>query len=129
MSASEIFLDLGAWSSGGRALLCRESNVVYALESRRTAAHSKVLALHAALLPLLRTRQVSYQRFLRIFILADVFAMVGGVIAAVIFEGTLPEPLRTYAATEELPPLLLIAGVILLVPLIVAWIGLWRSAS
>src|SRR5688572_12732925 len=55
--------------------------------------------------------------------------MVGGVIAAVIFEGTLPEPLRTYAATEEPHPLLLIAGVILLVLLIVAWIGLWRSAS
>ncbi len=70
-----------------------------------------------------------YQRLLRIFILTDVFAMVGGVIAAIIFEGTLPEPLRTYAATEELSPLLLIAGVVLLVLLIVAWIGLWRSAS
>lgn len=55
--------------------------------------------------------------------------MVGGVIAAVIFEGTLPEPLRTYVETQELHPLLLIAGVILLVLLIVAWIGLWRSAS
>lgn len=72
---------------------------------------------------------MSYQNLLRIFILTDVFAMVAGVIAAVIFEGTLPEPLRTYAATEELHPLLLIAGVILLVLLIVAWIGLWRNAS
>lgn len=48
--------------------------------------------------------------------------------AAVIFEGTLPEPLRAYAATEEPHPLLLIAGVILLALLIVAWIGLWRGA-
>jgi hypothetical protein len=72
---------------------------------------------------------VNYQRLLRIFILTDVFAMVGGVIAAVIFEGTLPEPLRTYTATQELHPFLLIAGVILLVLLIVAWVGLWRNAS
>lgn len=74
-------------------------------------------------------RQVSYQKLLRIFILTDVFAMVGVVIAAVIFEGTLPEPLRTYAATQESHPLVLIAAVILLVLLIVAWIGLWRGAA
>ena len=55
--------------------------------------------------------------------------MVAGVIAAVMFEGTLPEPLRTYAATEELHPFLLIVGLILLVLLIVAWVGLWRNAS
>lgn len=71
---------------------------------------------------------VNRQRLLRIFILADVFSMVAGVIAAVIFEGTLPEPLRTYAATEELHPFLLIVGLLLLVLLIVAWVGLWRSA-
>jgi hypothetical protein len=72
---------------------------------------------------------VNRQRLLRIFILTDVFSMVAGVIAAIIFEGTLPEPLRTYAATQELHPFLLIVGLILLVLLIVAWIGLWRSAS
>lgn len=72
---------------------------------------------------------VNYQRLLRIFILTDIFAMVGGVTAAVIFEGTLPEPLRTYAATEELHPFLLIVALILLILLIAAWAGLWRNAS
>lgn len=72
--------------------------------------------------------KVDYQRLLRIFILADILAMVAGVIAAVIFEGTLPEPLRTYVATEEPPPFLLIAGLLLLILLIVAWAGLWRNA-
>lgn len=55
--------------------------------------------------------------------------MVAGVIAAIIFEGALPEPLRTYAATEEHHPFVLIVALILLVLLIVAWVGLWRSAS
>lgn len=72
---------------------------------------------------------MSYQKTLRIFILTDVFAMVGVVIAAIIFEGTLPEPLRTYAASQEPHPLVLIAGVILLVLMIVAWIGLWKGVS
>lgn len=73
--------------------------------------------------------KTNYQRLLRILILTDVFATVAGVIAAVIFEGTLPEPLRTYAATEELHPFLSIVGLILLILLIVAWAGLWRNAS
>jgi hypothetical protein len=73
--------------------------------------------------------EMNYQRVLRVFILADIFAMVGGVIAAAIFEGTLPEPLRAYVATEELHPFLLVAGLILLILLIVAWAGLWRNAS
>lgn len=72
---------------------------------------------------------MSFQRLLRFFILGDLAAMVAGLIAAVLFEGTLPEPLRTYAASEEPHPLFLIAGVILLVLLIVAWVGLWRRAS
>lgn len=72
---------------------------------------------------------MNYQRLLRIFILADIFAMVGGVIAAVIFEGTLPEPLRTYVATEEPPAFLVIVGLLLLTLLITAWAGLWRNAS
>ena len=55
--------------------------------------------------------------------------MVAGVIAAILLEGTLPEPLRNYAATEELPPFLVIVGLILLVLLVVAWVGLWRNAS
>lgn len=54
--------------------------------------------------------------------------MVAAVIAAIIFESTLPEPLRTYAATEELHPFLLIVGLLLLVLLIAAWVGLWTSA-
>lgn len=73
--------------------------------------------------------KVNHHRLLRIFILTDVFSVVAGVIAAVILEGTLPEPLRTYAATQELHPFVLIVGLILLVLLIVAWAGLWWSAS
>lgn len=69
------------------------------------------------------------QRLLRILILTDVFCAVAVVIAAIIFEGTLPEPLRGYLATEELHPLLLIVALVLLVLLIAAWGGLWRSAS
>lgn len=72
---------------------------------------------------------MNHQRLLRIFILTDVFSAVAGVIAVVIFEGTLPEPLRNYAATEELHPFLLVVAVILLVLLIAAWVGLWRSAA
>jgi hypothetical protein len=72
---------------------------------------------------------VNRQRLLRLLILTDVFSMVAGVIAAAIFERTLPEPLRTYVATAELHPFLLVVGLLLLVLLIVAWVGLWRSAS
>ena len=71
---------------------------------------------------------MNHQRLLRIFILTEVFSVVATVIAGIIFEGTLPEPLRTYAATQELPPFLLIVALILLVLMIVAWVGLWRSA-
>lgn len=70
-----------------------------------------------------------HQKLLRILILTDVFAMVGVVIAAIIFEGTLPEPLRTYAATEDPHPLVLIAGVVPFVLLVAALIGLWSGAS
>lgn len=76
-----------------------------------------------------RGDEVNHQRLLRILILTDVFAMVAGVIAAFLFEGTLPEPLRTYAATEELPPFLLIVGLILLVLIVAGWVGLWWNAS
>lgn len=69
------------------------------------------------------------QRLLRILILTDVFATVAGGFAAVIFEGTLPEPLRTYAETEEVHSFFLIGALILLVLMIAAWVGLWRNAS
>lgn len=72
---------------------------------------------------------LNHHRLLRIFILTDVFCVVAGVAVAIIFEGTLPEPLRTHVATQELHPFILIAGVVLLVLLITAWVGLWRSAS
>lgn len=72
---------------------------------------------------------MNHQRLLRILILIDVFSMIAGVIAAVIFEGALPEPLRTYSEGEEIGTFLLVVGVVLLVLRAVAWVGLWKRAS
>lgn len=72
---------------------------------------------------------MNYQRLLRTFILIDVFAVVAAVIAAALFEGTLPEPLRAYADSEDFHPFFVIVGLILLVALITAWVGLWKAAS
>jgi hypothetical protein len=69
---------------------------------------------------------VSPRSVLRALVLGEAALTILAVAAELILEKTLPEPLRTYAASEDLPTWLTLAGLILMLLLVVSWVALWR---
>lgn len=72
---------------------------------------------------------VNLRSVLRALVLADAALIIASVTAELILEDTLPEPVRTYAANQDLPTPLLLAGVVLLLLWVVSWVTLWRFSS
>lgn len=77
----------------------------------------------------LQALRMKARAVLRMLVFADVALLMSAVAAEFMFEGTLPEPVRSYAENQELPTALLIAGALLLLLLIVSWVALCRFWS
>lgn len=73
--------------------------------------------------------RVKARSILRMLVLADAALTVAFVTAELMLEETLPEPVRAYVASEEIPTALLIPGTILLLLLPLSWVALWRFWS
>lgn len=80
----------------------------------------------AAPLDAVQPSRVNLRFVLRALVLADVALLFAIGTAETILEDTLPEPVRAYAANQELPTVLVVAASILLLLVVVSWVGLWR---